>query len=240
MAYLNEFPNFEAPQRNLDFILEQYSTFNKRIKEINDHFDEAVATIQGEVEELNNDFEDFVETVNDDFDTLSEDLQEQVNEAITEIQSQINDINTHMEEYIASHIDEWQQDASFNNGALVLGSGEYSEGAPVREIDINGEAHLIHSTNANVKAYTLGKTDTYSSTSYTYTFTINNASKLSGIFLVYNCPSVDDDTFHIINTSNINITRNSDSYSASVTITGLTLEGSNLIMISGYYLSVEN
>lgn len=240
MAYLNEFPHFEANQLNLDWILEQYSTFNKRIKEINDHFDEAVATIQGEVEELNEDFTEFVDTVNDDFDTLSEDLQEQVNGAIREIQSQINAINTHMEEYIATHIDEWQQEASFNNGALVLGSGEYSEGAPVTEIDINGASHMIHSVNANTKAYALSKTDTYSSTSYTYTFTINNASRLAGIFLVYNCPVVDGDTFHIINPSSINITRNNDSYSASVTITGLTLEGANLINISGYYLSVEN
>lgn len=239
MAYLNEFPHFEANQLNLDWILEQYSTFNKRIKEINDHFDEAVATIQGEVEELNNDFTEFVATVNDDFDTLSEDLQEQVNGAITEIQSQINIINEHMEEYIATHIDEWQQEASYNNGALVLGSGEYSEGAPVREIYINGASHMIHSANANVKANLLSKSDTYSSTSYAYTFTL--PSTLAGVFLAYNCPSVDGQNYHIINPSNISMVYNgSDSYNASVTITGLTLEGSNLIYIKGYYLSVEN
>ena len=120
MAYLNEFPHFEASQLNLDWILEQYSTFNKRIKEINDHFDEAIATIQGEVEELNSDFEDFKETVNTNFDTLGEELESQVNEAITEIQSQINIINEHMETYVAEHMEDWQAEASYSSNILRL------------------------------------------------------------------------------------------------------------------------
>lgn len=146
MAYLNEFPNFEAPQRNLDFILEQYSTFNKRIKEINDHFDEAVATIQGEVEELNNDFNEFVETVNDDFDTLSEDLQEQVNEGITEIQNQINIINEHMETYVAEHMEEWQAEASYSGDLLRLSNSampilDYTE--DIEGVVVDSKVHNV-------------------------------------------------------------------------------------------------
>ena len=144
MAYLNEFPHFEANQLNLDWILEQYSTFNKRIKEIQDHFDEAVATIQGEVEELNNDFEEFKETVNSNFDTLSEELEGQVNEAITNIQSQINIINEHMETYVAEHMEEWQAEASYSNNILRLSDSaspllDYSQSA--NSVQVGNKIH---------------------------------------------------------------------------------------------------
>lgn len=144
MAYLNEFPHFEANQLNLDWILEQYSTFNKRIKEIQDHFDEAVATIQGEVEELNNDFEEFKETVNSNFDTLSEELEGQVNEAITDIQRQVNIINEHMETYVAEHMEEWQAEASYSNNVLRLSDSaspllDYSQSA--NSVQVGNKIH---------------------------------------------------------------------------------------------------
>ena len=55
MAYLNEFPHVEANKLNLDWLLEQYSTFDKRLQELHDHFDEAVATFETELESFKHD-----------------------------------------------------------------------------------------------------------------------------------------------------------------------------------------
>ena len=240
MAYLNEFPHMEANKLNLDWLLEQYSTFNKRIKEIQDHFDEVAAEMASEVNQLEQDFDDFKQTVNTNFSNLSHDIEVQVNAAIADIQRQIDAINNNMETYISEHMNEWQMDATYNNTVVILGDSTYIEsGDDATAIQVNGVLHNLKASNANVKAFMLAKTDTYSATTYTYTFTINNAAKLGGIFLEYNCPSVDGNTHHIINSSNISLTRNGDNYDASVTISGLTLEGANLITITGYYLTVN-
>ena len=45
MAYLNEFPKWDSNGRNLDWLLEQYSTFEKRLQEIRDAFNDAVAKV---------------------------------------------------------------------------------------------------------------------------------------------------------------------------------------------------
>lgn len=111
MGYLGEFPHMEANKLNLDWLLEQYSTFNKRIKEILDHFDEVAAEMASEVNQLEQDFDEFKQTVNNNFSNLSHDIEVQVNAAIADIQRQIDTISNNMAAYIEAHMDEWQTEA---------------------------------------------------------------------------------------------------------------------------------
>ena len=141
MGYLNEFPHFEANTLNLDWLLEQYSTFNKRLQELHDHFDEAVATMEEDIAQfkssvnsdltamhseistftssmttamvgLRSDFATFTSTVNSNFSTLSTELQAQTSAAIREIEGEIDTLTDNMIEYIGSHMEEWQTDVS--------------------------------------------------------------------------------------------------------------------------------
>ena len=111
MGFLAEFPHVEANKLNLDWLLEQYSTFNKRIKEIQDHFDEVAAEMASEVNQLEEDFEGFKQTVNTNFSNLSHDIEVQVNAAIADIQGQINTLSNNMAAYIEAHMEEWQAEA---------------------------------------------------------------------------------------------------------------------------------
>lgn len=140
MGYLNEFPHFESNKLNLDWLLEQYSTFNQRIQEIQDHFDEVAEAMQQGIDtfeenvnnslgqmtqnitDLQGDFDAFVETVNQNFSDLTDDIrddvsdalsdmQDDVSTAITDIQSQITTISNNMVTYISNHFEEWAVEA---------------------------------------------------------------------------------------------------------------------------------
>ena len=130
MAYLNEFPHFESTTLNLDWLLQQYSTFNERIKEIQDHFDEVAEAMQQgidtfeenvnnslsqmtqDITDLQGDFDDFVSTVNQNFSDLTDDIREDVDNAIADIQGQITTITNNMVSYVSEHMDEWQAEAT--------------------------------------------------------------------------------------------------------------------------------
>ena len=124
MAYLNEFPHMEANKLNLDWLLEQYSTFNKRIKEINDHFDEVAAEMASEVNQLELDFDEFKQTVNTNFSNLSHDIEVQVNAAIADIQRQIDAISNNMAAYIETHMEEWQAEAIYK--AFIIDNNNWT------------------------------------------------------------------------------------------------------------------
>lgn len=137
MGYLAEFPHMEANKLNLDWLLEQYSTFNKRIKEIQDHFDEVAAEMASEVNQLEQDFDEFKQTVNNNFSNLSHDLEVQVQGAINDIQSQINTLSDNMAQYIEAHMEEWQTEAievlfesndrNFNAGSTITCDKTFTE-----------------------------------------------------------------------------------------------------------------
>lgn len=131
MAYLNEFPHFEADKLNLDWILEQYSTFNKRLEEIMAAFQTAVDEMQEDVDEIRSytqeqiaqvrsDFESFTAQVNENFDNLSDDLQQQVNTSVTNIYHTIDRITDNMTAYVGEHMSEWQAEASYNDHNLLF------------------------------------------------------------------------------------------------------------------------
>lgn len=115
MAYLNEFPHFESSKLNLDWLLEQYSTFNERIEEIKTAFNEAVEQFETDLQ----DFETDVNTAISNFETsvigiisnFKTETNEEISEFETSVTNEINSLTNNMVEYIQEHMDEWQSTA---------------------------------------------------------------------------------------------------------------------------------
>lgn len=164
MAYNNEFPHFENNQQVLDWILKQYSTFNARIQEIQDHFDEVAAGMGQQVEELEGDFNDFKDLVNDNMDTFEESIQGQLTEGLNNIQAQVSFISTNMAAYIQEHMNEWQAAAAYsdaqkrvnfntsNNPLLDQNKSVYSTliGNVIHETRLNPPLYFVNKLNPTV------------------------------------------------------------------------------------------
>lgn len=137
MAWNNEFPHFENNKQVLDWILKQYSTFNQRIQEIQDHFDEVAQGMAEQVAELQGDFTEFTQTVNNNFSQLSHDMEVQVQREVAEIQRQINLLSQNMAEYVEAHMEDWQQqaieilfesgDRNFDGNSTITCEEDYGE-----------------------------------------------------------------------------------------------------------------
>lgn len=107
MAYLNEFPHVEANKLNLDWLLEQYSTFNKRLKELHDHFDEAVATFETELESFKHDYEEeFLSFTNE------------INSTVNDISDKVDRIDSNIGDYVENYLEENIQKILVNNPVL--------------------------------------------------------------------------------------------------------------------------
>lgn len=146
MAYINEFPNWDSNKLNLDWILEQYSTFNQRIQEIQDHFDEVAQGMGELVAELEQDFTEFQTTVNGQLDQFEEDIQQQLTSGLTDIQQQVTFISSNMASYIAEHMNEWQAEADYSNHVMKFSN----EASPtedltktVYQIQLDGTLHRL-------------------------------------------------------------------------------------------------
>lgn len=147
MAYLNEFPHFNANSMNLDWILEQYSTFNQRLQELHDHFDEAVASMEAEIASYKAEYEqafaDYKAEINSAMtayeasvnSTISA-FETSVNSAISTFETQINgqvstisnaiqQISNNVESYVENHISEWTLSAS--SEAVTVRSDDSAE-----------------------------------------------------------------------------------------------------------------
>ena len=97
MAYLNEFPHTEASKLNLDWILEQYSTFNQRLAEIVQHFDESVEQMEGDILQFKGDYETAFNNFKDDITSL-------VNEYSEKVDSINENIGGYVNEYLTTNI----------------------------------------------------------------------------------------------------------------------------------------
>lgn len=164
MAYNTEFPHFENNQQVLDWILKQYSTFNARIQEIQDHFDEVAAGMGQQVEELEGDFNDFKELVNDNMDSFEESIQGQLTEGLDNIQAQVSFISTNMAAYIQEHMNEWQAAAAYsdaqkrvnfnesNNPLLDQNKSIYSAliGNTIHETRLNPPLYFVNELNPTI------------------------------------------------------------------------------------------
>lgn len=104
MAYLNEFPSLKPNELNLNWLLEQYATFNERIQQILNHFDETVAEIRQDLATFENDintqFDGFKTEVRQDIATF----EETVNDEVDTIRDVIEIVNENTEQYINENI----------------------------------------------------------------------------------------------------------------------------------------
>lgn len=130
MAYINEFPNWDSNKLNLDWILEQYSTFNQRIQEIQDHFDEVAESMGQEVDQLESDFNDFKILIDNNMDAFELSIQRQLNQGLSNIQSQINTISSDMATYISEHMSEWQAEADYSDHVMKFSN----EASPTEDL----------------------------------------------------------------------------------------------------------
>ena len=111
MAYLNEFPHTEASKLNLDWILEQYSTFNQRLAEIVQHFDDSVAEMEGDIEQFKGDYEHAFEEYKSQVTQLIEDFKTQIQQESYNVERTLETITNNMTEYVGEHMSEWQVNA---------------------------------------------------------------------------------------------------------------------------------
>lgn len=103
MAYLNEFPHTEASKLNLDWILEQYSTFNQRLAEIVQHFDDSVEQMQSDVLQFKSDYETAFNNFKNDITSLVDEYSDKVDSINENIGGYVNEylienINTILED----------------------------------------------------------------------------------------------------------------------------------------------
>ena len=95
MAYLNEFPKWDSNGRNLDWLLEQYSTFEKRLQEIRDEFTETVTRLEGNIESLENTYQRELDL-----------FEGRINTLVGEITRKVDSINEHTETYVNNYLTE--------------------------------------------------------------------------------------------------------------------------------------
>lgn len=115
MGYLNEFPHVEANKLNLDWLLEQYSTFNKRIAEILQHFDETVEQIRQDFTETVNSFETSLENFETSINSQFDEFKTEVRTESQTVERVLETITNNMTEYVGDHMSEWQFDNMFKD-----------------------------------------------------------------------------------------------------------------------------
>lgn len=95
MAFNNEFPHIEANKLNLNWLLKQYATFNDRLQELHNHFDESVETMQ-------NSQAAFEQAITNLFNTFKN----ETNAKVDEIADAVDQINQQTDEYVYNYLSE--------------------------------------------------------------------------------------------------------------------------------------
>jgi hypothetical protein len=142
MGYLNEFPHVESNKLNLDWLLEQYRTFNDRIAEIQAHFDEVAEEMRQENAQYKADMLAAFNSFKDD-----------VNEQVASISNAIEQVSDNVTEFVGEHMDEWQLDAmTGENNDIII--GEYDPEQPITEGGNLNEI-IINNTKFNIREFNL-------------------------------------------------------------------------------------
>lgn len=261
MGYINEFPHFESNKLNLDWILEQYATFNKRIQEIQDHFDEVAEGMEQEVEQLSSDFDEFKNEVNGSLDEFEESIQGQLEEGLENIESQIEVISTNMATYVEQHMSEWQAEATYTDSQKRINFNTSNNPLLDQNKSVYGAliGNTIHETRLNPPLYFVNETSPTITGDY-----INNCNitltpgtflvvakvdfldtrVVSGTDGVWLAPN-DSDVIELVGGRNSNYMPEGTNVPGSITVVGLytntntTTNKSVKIGISGINVTVE-
>lgn len=136
MGYLNEFPHVESNKLNLDWLLEQYRTFNDRIAEIQAHFDEVAEEMRQENAQYKADMLSAFNSFKDD-----------VNEQVASISNAIEQVSDNVSEFVEEHMSEWQLDAMTTpDNDIVIGDydpEEVTNGGALDTMIINNKQYIL-------------------------------------------------------------------------------------------------
>lgn len=138
MGYLNEFPHVESNKLNLDWLLEQYRTFNERIQQILDHFDEVAEEMRQENAQYKADMQAAFNSFKDD-----------INEQVASINNAIEQVSNNVSDFVAEHMGEWQLDAMVGeNNDIIIGDYDpeqpITDGGNANELIINNTKYVIN------------------------------------------------------------------------------------------------
>ena len=142
MAYLNEFPQWDGNGRNLDWLLEQYSTFNARIQQILDEFNSAVSQMQSDIANLEL-----------EYDRKLDNFESRVLNEVATISNAIEQISSNVSDYVSEHMSEWQLDAMVgeNNDIII---GEYDPEEPITDGGNLNEI-IINNVKYNIREFSI-------------------------------------------------------------------------------------
>ena len=128
MGFLNEFPHFESNKLNLDWLLQQYSTFNDRLKEITDAFDAAVNQFEKDLEDYETSINDAVASFENTVNGIIRDFKTETNGEIATfeatVQREIEQLTTNMIAYVGEHMSEWQAENIYK--AFVINNNNWT------------------------------------------------------------------------------------------------------------------
>lgn len=133
MAFKNEFPHVEANKLNLNWLLKQYATFNDRLQELHDHFDEAVETMQ-------NGQAAFEQAITNLFNTFKN----ETNAKVDEIADAVDQINQQTDEYVYNYLSENITEILETNPVLETKYNRVGTIAANSSITINLEQNKIY------------------------------------------------------------------------------------------------
>lgn len=102
MANFNSFPHVNADNLNLDWLLEQYATFNDRIAEILAHFDEVAE----EMRQQNEHYKNQVLALFNNYKNYVDAQVASMNNKVDEVKDAVDQINEKTDEYVNNYLEE--------------------------------------------------------------------------------------------------------------------------------------
>lgn len=137
MANFNSFPHVNADDLNLDWLLEQYATFNDRIAEIQAHFDEVAENMAQQNAQYRNEIL-----------ALFNNYKNYINAKVESVENAIEQVSDNVSDFVAEHMEEWQLEAmTTENNDIII--GEYDPEQPItnglslNDIIINNTKYLV-------------------------------------------------------------------------------------------------
>lgn len=136
MANFNSFPHVNADDLNLDWLLEQYATFNDRIAEIQAHFDEVAENMAQQNAQYRNEIL-----------ALFNNYKNYINAKVESIDNAIEQVSNNVSDFVADHMEEWQLEAMTTpSGGVIIGEydpEEVTEGQNINSLIVNNKELLL-------------------------------------------------------------------------------------------------
>lgn len=140
MANFNTFPHVDADDLNLDWLLEQYATFNDRIAEIMAHFDEVAAAMA----EQNEQYKNQMLALYNNYKNYVDAKVASMNNKVDEVKDAVDQINEKTDEYVYNYLEENITEILEINPILETKYSRFGTIAANSSISINLEQNKIY------------------------------------------------------------------------------------------------